>query len=113
MTRICLRHRRLVLLAWLILAVAGAATASSTVGRLTHTFATPGTAGYTANQQLLKTFGIDGNEQPSIGVLTLPPAVSMRTPAGQAIAQRVLAAANQVEHLAVADYATTHNPKLI
>jgi hypothetical protein len=32
MTRICLRHRRLVLLAWLILAVAGAATASSTLG---------------------------------------------------------------------------------
>jgi len=34
-TRICLRHRRLVVLAWLLLAAAGAVTASSTVGRLT------------------------------------------------------------------------------
>lgn len=37
----------------------------------------------------------------------------MRTPTGQAIAQRVFAAANQAGHLAVADYANTHNPKLI
>ena len=77
MTRMCLRQRRLVLLAWLILAVAGAATASSTVGCLTHTFATPG---YTTNQQLLKTFGIDGNEQPSIGVLTLGTDRGVRVP---------------------------------
>ncbi|MEN3304214.1 MAG: hypothetical protein V7603_416, partial [Micromonosporaceae bacterium] len=56
-TRICLRHRRLVVLAWLALAVAGALTASLTTDRLTHSFATPGTAGYDANLHLLQTLG--------------------------------------------------------
>jgi RND superfamily putative drug exporter len=112
-TRFCLRHRRLVVLAWLVLTVAGALTASAATGNLTHSFATPGTAGYDTNLRLLKTFGIDGNEQPSIAVLKLPAGVTMNTPAGQAIAARTFAAARQAGHLAIADYANTRNPKLI
>jgi RND superfamily putative drug exporter len=81
--------------------------------RLTHSFATPGTAGYDTNLHLLQTFGIDGNEQPTIGVLTLPAGQSMKTAAGQGIAARTFAAANRAGHLAVADYANTHNPRLI
>ncbi|MEY9964746.1 RND superfamily putative drug exporter [Streptacidiphilus sp. MAP12-16] len=112
-TRFCLRHRRLVVLAWLVLTVVGALTVSSATNRLTHSFATPGTAGYDTNLQLLKTFGIDGNEQPTIAVLKLPAGESMNTAAGQATAARTFAAAPQAGHLAVADYANTHNPKLI
>ena len=112
-TRICLRHRRLVVLAWLILTVVGAATASSTVNRLTHTFATPGTAGYHANLHLLQRLGIDGNEQPTIAVLTLPADQSMNTKAGQHIAAKTFDAANQAGHLAIADYANTRDPKLV
>jgi RND superfamily putative drug exporter len=112
-TRFCLDHRRVVLGVWLLLTVLGAVFTPSAVNRLAHTFATPGTAGYDANLHLFQTFGIDGNEQPTIGVLTLPPGQSMRTPAGQASAARVFAAANNAGHLAVADYANTHNPKLI
>jgi RND superfamily putative drug exporter len=37
----------------------------------------------------------------------------MRTAAGQAAAARTFAAANRAGHLAVADYANTHDPKLI
>jgi RND superfamily putative drug exporter len=112
-TLICLRHRRLVVCAWLVFTVAGAVMASSAVGRLTHSFATPGTAGYDANLHLLQTFGIDGNEQPTIGVLRLPAGQTMRTAAGQSIAARTFAAANRAGHLAVADYANTRNPRLI
>jgi putative drug exporter of the RND superfamily len=54
-TRLCLRHRRLVVQAWLVLTVAGALTASMTTDRLTHSFATPGTAGYDTNLHLLQT----------------------------------------------------------
>jgi RND superfamily putative drug exporter len=108
----CLRHGRLVVLAWLVLTVAGALTASTTTNRLTHSFATPGTAGYDANLHLLQTLGIDGNEQPTIAVLTLPAGKGMNTASGQDIAARTFAAANQAGHLAVADYANTHNPKL-
>ena len=112
-TRFCLLHKRLVVIAWLVLTVAGALAAGQATGRLTHSFATPGTAGYDANQHMLQTLGIDGNEQPTIAVLTLPAGQDMRTAAGQAIAARTFAAANRAGHLAVADYANTHNAKLI
>ena len=112
-TRYCLAHKRLVLLAWILLAVVGAALATSTINRLSHNLATPGTAGYNANAHIQQAFGIDGNEQPTIGVLTLPADENMHTAAGQAVAARTFAAANRAGHLAVADYANTHNPKLI
>jgi putative drug exporter of the RND superfamily len=112
-TRFALRHRRLVVLAWITLTVVGVVTVSSATSGLSHGFGTPGTAGYDANAHMLKTFGIDGNEQPTIAILHLPAGEGMGTPAGQAAAAHTFAAANQAGHLAVADYANTHNPKLI
>src|SRR5712675_2309730 len=112
-TRLALRHRRLVALAWLALTVAGALTVSSATSRMTHTFATPGTAGYDANQRIEQRLGVDGNEQPTIAVLKLPAGQTMRTAVGRASAARTFAAANRAGHVAVADYANTHNPKLI
>ncbi len=112
-TRLVLSHRRLVALAWLALTVVGALTVSSATGRLTHSFATPGTAGYDANQRIEKRLGLSGGEQPSLAVLRLPAGQSMSTAAGQASAARTFAAATRAGHLAVADYAHTHNPRLI
>jgi RND superfamily putative drug exporter len=112
-TRFVLRHRRLVALAWVTLTVAGVLTVSSATSRMTHSFATPGNPGYDANLRIIKRLGIDGNEQPTIAVLTLPAGQTMHTGAGRAAAARTFAAANRAGHLAVADYANTHNPKLI
>jgi putative drug exporter of the RND superfamily len=112
-TRFALNHCRLVALAWLALTVAGVLTVSSATSRLSHGFSTPGTAGYDANLHIWKRFGIDGNEQPTLAVLRLPPGHTMRTAVGRAEAARTFAAANRAGHLAVADYANTHNPKLI
>jgi RND superfamily putative drug exporter len=112
-TRLALRHRRLVALMWIALTVVGVLTVSSATGRLSHGFNTPGTAGYDANTHILKRFGVDGNEQPTIAVLKLPAGEGMGTAAGQAAAARTFAAATRAGHLAVADYANTHNPKLI
>ena len=92
-TRLALRHRRLVALAWIALTVAGVLTVSSTTGGLSHGFNTPGTAGYDANPHIRKRFGIDGNEQPTIAVLHLPAGETMGTAAGQAAAARTFAAA--------------------
>jgi RND superfamily putative drug exporter len=111
--RFVLHHRRLVVLAWLLLTVAGALATPSTTSRLTHTFVTPGTPGYEANHAIGQRFGIDGNEQPTIATLRHPAGQTMRDAAGQAAAARTFAAASNAGHLAVADYATTHNPKLI
>ena len=112
-TDFALRHRKLVALAWIALAVAGVLTLSSTNARLTHSFATPGTPGYNANLHIMRRFRVDGNEQPTIAVLKLPAGQSMRTPAGQASAARTFAAVRGAGTVAVADYANTHNPKLI
>src|SRR5256714_544804 len=112
-TRFALSHRRLVALAWIALTIAGGLTASSTTGRLTHSFATPGNPGYDTNLRIMKTFGVDGNEQPTIAVLQLPAGRTMQTAAGRAAAARTFAAAHNAGHLAVADYANTHNPVLV
>ncbi len=101
------------MLTWLLLTVVGGLLASQTTSRMTHTFATPGTAGYDTNLHLLQTFGIDGNEQPTIAVLTLPADQTMGTQAGQDVAARTFGAANRAGRLAVADYANTHDPRLI
>jgi RND superfamily putative drug exporter len=112
-TRLVLRHRRLVALAWLAALVAGGLVTPAANSNMSHTLDTPGTKGYDANHRMLQRFGIDGNEQPTLAVLTLPAGQSMFTSAGQATAAHTFAAANQAGHLAVADYANTHNPKLI
>jgi RND superfamily putative drug exporter len=112
-TRLALRHRRLVALAWVVLTVVGVLTVSSATSGLSHGFNTPGTAGYEANKHMFQRLGIDGNEQPTIAVLHLPAGEGMGTAAGQAAAARTFAAATRAGHLAVADYANTHNPKLI
>ncbi|MGI8571588.1 MAG: hypothetical protein ACR2L9_03010 [Solirubrobacteraceae bacterium] len=64
-TRVALRHRRLVAITWIPLTVAGVLTLASTTGKFTHSFATPGTPGYEANHAIQQRFGIDGNEQPT------------------------------------------------
>ena len=112
-THLALRHRRLIALAWVALTVIGVLTVSSATGGLSHNFNTPGTAGYDANAHIIKSLGIDGNEQPTIAVLHLPVGEGMHTAAGRAAASRTFAAANTAGHVAVADYANTHNPKLI
>src|SRR5258707_11658952 len=112
-TRLALRHRRLVALAWITLTVVGVLTVSSATSRLSHGFNTPGTAGYDANRHLMQRLGIDGNEQPTIVVLHLPAGERMGTAAGQAAAAQTFVAATRAGHLAVADYANTHNPRLI
>ena len=93
-TDLALAHRKLVVLAWVLLAVAGVLTLSSTTSRFTHTFATPGTPGYNANHAIQQRFGIDGNEQPTIAVLHLPAGLTMQTAAGRAAAARTFAAAH-------------------
>jgi RND superfamily putative drug exporter len=112
-TALALRHRRLVALAWITLTVVGALTVSSTTSRLSKGFNTPGTAGYDTNHNILKRFGLDGNEQPTIAVLKLPAGKGMGTAAGRAAAAQTFAAATKAGHLGVADYANTHNAKLI
>ncbi len=113
LTQFALAHRRLVVLGWVALAVAGGLTASSTTNGLSHSVSAPGTAGTEANERIRRRFGLDGNEQPAIAVLRLPAGQTMRTSAGQTLAARTFEASNHAGHVGVADYANTHDSRLV
>src|SRR5258708_34300411 len=112
LTQLAMRYRRCVVLGWIVLAVVGALTVSSTNSNLSHSVATPGTAGSEANAHIRKRFGLDGNEQPAIAVLRLPAGQSMQTAAGQALAARPFDAAPRPGPLGAADYPPTHDRNL-
>ncbi|GIF76306.1 MMPL family transporter [Asanoa siamensis] len=67
-----LRHRRLVMLGWLVLAVLGGALAPRAIDRLSYDFSFPGQPAYEANQQIRETFGGGGDVDPLVVTVTLP-----------------------------------------
>lgn len=112
-TRFALKNRRLVVLTWVLLTLAGALTVGSTNSHLSHSVAYPGTAGSDANEAIRRRFGLDGHEQPALAVLQLPPGETMFTASGRAIAAGTFAAAARAGHVGVADFANTGNTKLL
>src|SRR3974390_1827307 len=90
LTTFVLRHRRLVMLAWLIVALAGAATLGSTTKRLSTEFKLPGQASYIADGKISNLYGGTGGNVPLVVALARPPD-GPRVSAAQA--DRVLAAA--------------------
>ncbi|MDG4826635.1 MMPL family transporter [Asanoa sp. WMMD1127] len=67
-----LRHRRLVMLGWLVLAVIGGALAPRAIDRLSYDFSFPGQPAYEANQRIQETFGGGGDVDPLVVTVTLP-----------------------------------------
>ena len=70
LTDVVLRHRLLVALAWLVVAVAGAVTAPTTVDRLSFEFDLPGQAAYETNETIIEQFGGGGLTDPLLFVVT-------------------------------------------
>jgi len=112
-TRWALKHKLVVVAFWLCLTVAGAFAATSVGGKLTKGLPIPGQPAYEANLKMLRTFGIDGHQQPTIAVLHLPAALSMRTPAGRTAAARTFGSASTAGPVGVIDYATTNDSRLV
>ena len=81
-----LRHRKLILLGWLVLFIAGIATSQTTTNRLTFDFSLPGQPGHEAHLQINKIYGNGGENQPSLLVL------SSQNPIPQAAANTAFAA---------------------
>ncbi|QWC84675.1 MMPL family transporter [Nocardioidaceae bacterium] len=69
LTDLVLRHRLLVAIGWLLIAVAGGATASTTVDRLSYDFALPGQEAYEVNQRIVEDFGSGGLNDPLLLVV--------------------------------------------
>jgi RND superfamily putative drug exporter len=104
-----LRHKLLVVLAWVVLAVVGAATASHTVSRLTDTYAMPGQPSFTANDKILATYGTGGGQEPIVPVVTVPQGKSVRDADVQPQLASIFDAAATAGAARVVDYATTHD----
>jgi RND superfamily putative drug exporter len=110
LTRFVLRHRLLVVVAWLALAVGGAMTAAATTKRLTNTFAMPGAA-FRTDARIQALYLHTGAQDPVVPVINLPAGTTIHTPGVAAQLDRAFATARQIIPTArVTDYATTHDP---
>jgi putative drug exporter of the RND superfamily len=108
-----LHHRRWVMIAWLIITIAGVVGVGKVQSRLSVDFSLPGQPGYDTAKQLTQVYGANGTLGfTSIGVLT--------PPAGHTAAQETTAlgtAAAAIEHsipgARVVDYANTHDARFV
>jgi RND superfamily putative drug exporter len=103
-----LRHRRLVMVFWLLMFVVGIGAASQVTDRLTVDFSLPGQPGYETEKQLLDTFGNGGSNSPTIAVVTVPKGTTVK--AEMAKITPVFAAIDKaLPGTRMVDYAQTNN----
>jgi RND superfamily putative drug exporter len=113
LTRFVLRHKALVALFWLVIAVVGVMTISGTTHRMSNSFAMPGQA-FRVDSRIAAVYGNGGSQAPLLPVLTVPAGQHVTDPAVAAATGRAFAAvARAVPHVRIADYATTHDPAFI
>jgi RND superfamily putative drug exporter len=113
LTRFVLRHKAIVVLFWLLVAVAGAMTVGGTTHRMTNNFAMPGQA-FKVDNQIVRTYGNGGSQPPYVPVVTVPRGQRITDQAVTAQTGRVFAAlAAALPHARIADYATTHDRAFI
>src|SRR5262245_27912398 len=86
LARILMRHRRLVVGAWIVLTIFGAFSASEVSKRWLEQFSIPGYSAYEANQRTLKTFG-SGAQAPNIAVIRVKGDATKSAAAQQTLAQ--------------------------
>ncbi|MCW2546320.1 MAG: MmpL protein [Mycobacterium sp.] len=77
--RAVLRHRRRVMLIWLVIFIAGAAASGSVSNRLKVDFSLPGQPGYEAAKKVQQIYGSGIGQPPTILVITAPAGGSART----------------------------------
>jgi putative drug exporter of the RND superfamily len=77
LARLVLRHRRLVILSWVVVFIAGIAGVSTSVSRLSTSFSLPGQPGYETANRVLHTYGTAADVAPYL--------LTIRATAGQHI----------------------------
>jgi RND superfamily putative drug exporter len=108
-TDFVLRHRLLVTLFWVLLAAAGAATASTTTSRLATTFTAPGSPAYETSVRVANTYHVGASQDPDVITVAVPNGQTVDSPAVTSELARVFAAARQVGGVQIVDYTTTHD----
>jgi RND superfamily putative drug exporter len=82
LARYVLRHRRLVVLAWVVIFIAGIAGVSKSVDRLSTSFSLPGQPGFETASRILQTYGTAADVAPYL--LTITAAAGQHVDAAQA-----------------------------
>jgi RND superfamily putative drug exporter len=112
LARFVLAHRRVVMVGWLVVFLAGAVGASHVSKRLALDFSLPGQPGYETAQKIDRLYGNGGFAVPAIAVVTVLPGQTVR---GEQ-AQLALAFAHvhaRLPVVRVVDYTNTADPHLI
>ena len=104
--RFVIRHRRLVVGAWIVLTLVGAFSASQLSKRWFESFSIPGYSAYEANQRTLKLFG-SGEQVPLVLSFTSPSKPVTQVPE---IRSAIEATANVVKGSRTGSWFDTHNP---
>jgi putative drug exporter of the RND superfamily len=112
LARFVLAHRRIVMVTWLIVFLAGAMGASHVSKRLSLDFSLPGQPGYETARQIIHKYGNGGDEPPAIMVVSAPAGRTIRSEQAQFAAAFARVRAN-VPGVRVVDYASTHDQRLI
>ena len=110
LTNWVLAHKRLVAVFWILVTIIGIGSASSATKALSQKFSIPGREAYIVNQEVQRVYHTNGNSEPLIPVVTLPPGTTVDTPGVAAQFQSAvahIAGALPVER--AADYFSTHN----
>ena len=109
-----LGHKRLVVAIWILLTIAGIASANSATKALNTQYSNPGHESYTVNQTLAATFNNGGAGAPMLAVVTLPAGVSATSPAVTADLRSVQTRIEQaVPGVRAASLASTGNPAFV
>ncbi len=114
LTRFSLRHRGAVVAFWLVVAVAGIASAGPAFRSFSDQYSVPGREGYETNTAITKRFGNGGNSPPIVAVATLPRGARVESPAVlrslRAVETKVSAV---VPHVRIASYASTRDGSFV
>ncbi len=70
LARWCLRHRRIVIVFWILAFLVGGATVGTTTGRLTFDFSLPGQPGYETARKILDSYKTDDQGAPIVLVVS-------------------------------------------
>jgi RND superfamily putative drug exporter len=110
LTAFVLRHRLLVVVFWLVLAAAGGLTVGTTTGRLSQSFAAPGSPAQNAADHIAAAYHVDASADPDIVVVTVPAGQTVDSPATVAALKQVFAAVRPLGLRSV-DITNTGDPR--
>jgi putative drug exporter of the RND superfamily len=112
LARFVLAHRRLVVVLWLLLLPAGIYGASHVSNRLKVDFSLPGQPGYETAKKITHLYGNGGDTDPTVLLVTLPPAHSVARDARE-LGRAFAGARGAVPRDRIVDYASTGDARFI